>query len=375
LEDGRIASHYLWDNGVLLQIWIKSATRRNRIELKPTNFDIKLFSSFKDYHAENIRAPLFFTNSRINSDKTMTIADLFTRRALRNIDLIIESIKQYPESLQRALFLTLTSASGQMSSMVFAITNRGKTKNTVGDKIEVGSWVIGFWRPKLHFEINVWNCFENRANKLYKALQEANFEKYTFCSDLEKLISSKNGACLINNNCIEIIKKIPDDSIQFVCADPPHSDRIPYLELSEMWNAILNKDVCFENEIVVSNAKERDKKKMNYIKDMEIFIQEVARVLKRDGVFLLYFNARDKESWKFMEMTKSINNFELVGAFPMEYSANSVVQDNRKGGLKHDYILIMKHKHSFILDDHEFNKIPGWLSSFLNYDILNNTEI
>jgi hypothetical protein len=57
-----------------------------------------------------------------------------------------------------------------MSSMVFAITNRGKTKNQISKKIEVGSWVIGYWRPELHFEINVWNCFESKATKLYKAL-------------------------------------------------------------------------------------------------------------------------------------------------------------------------------------------------------------
>jgi hypothetical protein len=171
LEDGTIASHYLWNNSELMQTWAKSSTKRDRVEFKPTNHDIKLFNDFNDYHIKNMRDAMFFTNSRINSDKSMDISDLFTRRALRNIDLIINNIKYYPESLQRALYLTLTSASGQMSSMVFAITNRGKTKNAVSDRIEVGSWVIGFWKPKLHFEINVWNCFENRANKLYKALQ------------------------------------------------------------------------------------------------------------------------------------------------------------------------------------------------------------
>jgi 16S rRNA G966 N2-methylase RsmD len=375
MEDDKIASHYLWNGSELLQTWTKSSNMRNRIELKPTNHDIKLVNDFKNYHTKNIREALFFTNSRINSDKSMTIADLFSQRALRNIDLIVESLKPYPESLQRSLYLTLTSASGQMSSMVFAITNRGKTKNAVSEKIEVGSWVIGFWRPELHFEINVWNCFENKAKKLYKSLMEIHKEKYVIHSDLEQLLLSENGACIINNNCLDTIKNIPDGSIQLVCTDPPHSDRIPYLELSEMWNAILNKNVCFENEIVVSNAKERNKKKINYTKDMEAFIQEVSRILKRDGVFLLYFNARDKKSWKFIESLKSIGDLEFSGAFPMEYSANSVVQDNRKGGLKYDYILIMKHKHSHILSNHEFEKIPGWLTSFPEYSNLNIKEV
>ena len=371
LEDGKIASHYLWNGDELAQTWTKSSNKRSRIELKPTNHDIELVDCFTDYHVRNIREAVFFTNSRINSDKAMTIADLFTRRALRNIDLIIENIKQYPENLQRALSLTLTSASGQMSSMVFAITNRGKTKNRFNEKIEVGSWVIGFWKPELHFEINVWNCFENKANKLYKSLLETQPEKFTIHSDLKELMASENGACIINNNCLDTIKDIPDESIQLVCTDPPHSDRIPYLELSEMWNAILNKNVFFENEIVVSNAKERNKKKVNYTKDMKLFIQEITRVLKRDGIFLLYFNARDKESWQFTESLKSIGNLELSGAFPMEYSANSVVQDNRKGGLKYDYVLIMKHKGSPVLSNHEFDKIPGWLYSLPDCGTIN----
>lgn len=372
-EDDKTASHYLWNGDELLQVWTKSPSNRSRIELKPTQADIKLSDSFKNYQVKNIRDAVFFTNSRINSDESMSIADLFSPRALRNIDIIIETIKQYPETLQRALYLTLTSASGQMSSMVFAITNRGKTKNAVSEKIEVGSWVIGFWRPQLHFEINVWNCFENRAVKLYKALQENDSGKYAVYTKLDKLIGAERGACIINNNCLDVMKNIPDKSIQLLCTDPPHSDRIPYLELSEMWNAILNKAACFEDEIVVSNAKERNKKKENYTKDMEVFIHESSRVLKRDGVFLLYFNARDTESWRFMETIKSTSDIKFSGAFPMEYSANSVVQDNRKGGLKHDYVLIMTHKRSS-LSKHEFDKIPGLLSSLPDYGMMNPVE-
>jgi adenine-specific DNA methylase len=143
------------------------------------------------------------------------------------------------------------------------------------------------------------------------------------------------------------------------------------LELSEIWNAILNKNVCFDNEIVVSNAKERNKNKENYLTDMTIFIQAIDRILKKDGIFLLYFNARDKESWKFMEILETTSNLEFFGAFPMEYSTNSVVQDNRKGGMKQDYILIMKHKNSAILKNHEFSKISGWLSTLPKRDIIN----
>jgi len=178
---------------------------------------------------------------------------------LRNIELIIAEINKYPENLKRALLMTLTSSVGQMSSMVFAITNRGKTKNEKSNKIEVGSWVIGYWRPSLHFEINVWNCFEGKANKLKKALREKKQDSYTIHEKLNSLLENGCGCFLDNNNCTDSLKNISDRSVQLICTDPPHSDRIPYLELSEMWNAILNKTVSFEKEIIVSNAKERKK--------------------------------------------------------------------------------------------------------------------
>jgi hypothetical protein len=176
ISNQKIGSHYLWDNNTLLKIWIKPELGRTRIEIDPTKFEIEKFNLFSTYTVKNIRKIMFFTNSKINSTPQMSIYDLFTHRALYNIDLLLDEIKLFPEIIQRALLLTLTSASGQMSSMVFAITNRGKSKNLISNKIEVGSWVIGYWRPKLHFEINVWNCFESRANKLYWILMNLNIK-------------------------------------------------------------------------------------------------------------------------------------------------------------------------------------------------------
>jgi len=170
-SDDKIASHYLWEGNKLISVWVKPKTGRSRIEFEPSNIDLNSYSEYEDYNPKYFRNLRFFTNSRINVKPTMTVSDIFTGRAMHNIDLLIESLSDYPAHLKRALFLTLTSSAGQMSNMVFAIKNRSKGKrNGNGNKIEVGSWVIGFWLPDTHFEINVWNCFNNRANKLLKAI-------------------------------------------------------------------------------------------------------------------------------------------------------------------------------------------------------------
>ena len=360
MYDGETASHYLWEKDKLVKIWRKPETGKNRVEFDPTAYDQEIISEFDCYSIRNIKTGTFFENARINAQANMSIYALFTKRALYNIDLILDEIKKYPDSIKRALLLTLTSSSGQMSSMVFAITGRGKTKNKKSTKIEVGSWVIGLWRPELHFEINVWNCFENRSRKLYKALIKSENKVIPFSTDTNSVITGSSDIGIVLGNSINILKTIPPKRIKLIITDPPHSDRIPYLELSEMWNCILNKESDFSQEIVVSNAKERNKNKKEYLNSMRQILIESSRILHDDGYLLLYFNARDKHSWDFFSVINTKTDLEFIGAFPMEYSANSVVQDNRKGAMKTDYVLVFKHKNGLNNLD-SLEQIPGWI--------------
>ena len=163
------ATHYLWDGPSLVKIWVTDGRRRRR-ELEPTEHDRATSAKYADYRATRIRPPRFFSNSRINSSPTMSLDNLFTGRAQRNIDLLLEAIQGCGSINTPALMLCLTAASGQMTKMVFAVTGRGKTTGSRSDSIEVGSWVIGYWCPRLHFEVNVWHCFERRLKKLQAAL-------------------------------------------------------------------------------------------------------------------------------------------------------------------------------------------------------------
>ncbi|MDO8747842.1 MAG: DNA methylase, partial [Candidatus Omnitrophota bacterium] len=364
-KTGLSASHYLWNDDKLIFVWQKVNGGRRKLESQSTPDDIKLIDSFRDYKCHRLRSGKFFNNSRINSSSHLTIYDLFTRRALRNIELILDEIDNYDSHVQDALRFCLTAASGQMSSMVFAISNRGKKQGKKSDRIEVGSWVIGYWRPGLHFEINVWNCFESRAKKFFKALiaTNGNVELKKF-SEINSVLFGEGRLAIDKKDAITFLSGIPDGAVHSVITDPPHSDRIPYLELSELWNIIIGQEVDFEKEIVVSNAKERGKNKDQYFASMTHFVSEVGRVLFPGGVFALMFNARDDESWKFYDIIEKSSGLEYQGYFEVAYSANSVVQDNREGSLQ-DYVLIFQKPVARIS---EFNrleilkKLPGWKS-------------
>jgi len=373
VRDGRVASHYLWEDGQIASIWIKPEIGRKRLEIEPAKDDMEVFLQYQSYEPKHFRNLTFFTNSRINVKSTMSLHDVFTGRALMNIDKIIGAVKSYSPSLKRALLLTLTSSSGQMSNMVFSIKNRGGNgkRNNNSERIEVGSWVIGYWIPKTHFEINVWNCFKNRANKLLKALPNirTSFRFATEFDHNERMFS--NDAVLLNNDCRLALKNLPDRSISFICTDPPHSDRVPYLELSEIWNSILGYNSDFENEIVVSNARERGKSKSVYNQNMTEFFLQAIRVLKDEGYVALFFNARDEESWEYLKgIEKASAALKFMGCFPMAYSATSVVQDNREGAIKSDYVLIYRKNGTRFSRPFpaEISTIPGWSNHFPEND-------
>lgn len=144
----RPATHYVWRSGVMEMVWQTNGESRNRVELPPDKHDIALAERFASYQPQRLRAPRFFTNSRINSYPSLTLRELFTGRALRNIELLLAAIDNLPSAIQEPLLLSLTAAVGQMSKMVFAITGRGKTTGVSSERMEVGSWVIGYWRPE-----------------------------------------------------------------------------------------------------------------------------------------------------------------------------------------------------------------------------------
>jgi adenine-specific DNA methylase len=346
-ETDDVATHYLWKKRELEQIWIAGRGKgRKRQTFEPTERDIRLFESYKGYQSRHILSPRFFTNSRINVSPEMTLNDLFTGRALRNIDLLLDAIARLPASTQPIFRLCLTAACGQMSRMVFAITGRGKTTGRSLSRIEVGSWVIGYWRPKLHFEINVWNCFARRVRKLIRALRKSNQMPVPLLSDhVFDVLHDRAMGAFSCDDTLTVLERFPSNSIDLILTDPPHSDRVPYIELSELWNAILGHRVDFQKEIVVSNARERHKDLAEYNRAMNEFLTLASKILKAGRFLVLLFNARSSLSWEYLHTFLRGSNegcLEYKGHFPLSYSAGSVVQDSRKGSLKHDMALVFQ---------------------------------
>lgn len=344
LPDGSIATHYLWNGNELRQVWTKRSKGNLRVELLPTDADLAGVEQFRDYAPKGLRPLRIFKNSRINSPGGMQWHDLFTGRALRNLEILRDAILRISnDRVRHALLLALTASSGQMSQMVFAIENRGKTSGARGSgRVEVGSWVIGFWRPELHFEVNVWNCFENKARALLRGLHNDGGEGHSprISAKALDVLEGRADVSLVNADAIDLLATLPEGSVDLFVTDPPHGDRIPYLELSEIWNAILDRTPSFDQEIVVSDAAERGHTSERYAERMKIVFEMAGRALSPSGRLAIMFNSRSAEEWADLVSATEAGGLKFCGCFPMAYSAGSVVQDNRSGALKHDYVLL-----------------------------------
>jgi len=100
--------------------------------------------------------------------------------------------------------------------------------------------------------------------------------------------------------------------------------------------------VNYEDEIVISESKDRKKDRHNYYRLLNEVFGEIERILKPNHYFSLMFNSLDDETWINLIITMNRLTFDLEKVETLGYSANSVVQDTRGAGLKTDFILTFR---------------------------------
>ena len=190
----------------------------------------------------------------------------------------------------------------------------------------------------------------------------------------------ENNVCLINGSATQL--QLANDSVDYVFIDPPHANRILYLEQSLMWNAWLGLDhgISWNDEVIVSEAKQRkEKNARNYNQLLDESFAEISRVLKPGKYFSMAFNCLDDNTWMDTLNLFITHGFEIADIVPLEYSATSVIQDNRKNALKTDFVLTFKNTNNkvqepiiFKMDDLQLkHSIKTILSKHPEYEVYN----
>ena len=159
------------------------------------------------------------------------------------------------------------------------------------------------------------------------AKQPATLDMMTyFDSRLKKVVDAKkeieykiNKNTLLNSQIIQgtatDLSFIKKESIDYIYTDPPYGKKIPYLDLSVMWNGWLDLEVTEEDyEQEAIEGGEHHKTKDEYNNLIAKSIQEMYRVLKFDRWMSFVFAHKDPEFWHLIVETAEKCGFEYAGA-------------------------------------------------------------
>jgi 16S rRNA G966 N2-methylase RsmD len=148
----------------------------------------------------------------------------------------------------------------------------------------------------------------------------------SFKTKLKKLINAKKEiAPLINKKTVETaailkgtatnLSQIYSESIDYIYTDPPYGAKIPYLDLSVMWNAWLDLPVTKEDfKLEAIEGGELKKSKEHYAELIAQSIKEMYRVLKFDRWMSFVFSHKDPAYWHLIVDTAEKIGFEYAGA-------------------------------------------------------------
>lgn len=235
---------------------------------------------------------LLIRNGRISAKEGMYTDHLFTKRALLVHAKLWGKLKEINDiNVKNLALFTFTSNLANCSRLVPPIKSRGI--------MSAGAWMTGFYTGETYIENNVLHYFKNRFKKILNGKKDffnSLNGRVDKLGDVNSLYSSPNGGYFILNGDAKNLT-IRDQSVDYIFTDFPYGDSVPYFEQSIIWNTWLNFDVKYQDEIVVSDSKQRKKDQVLFSKDIQKSIEEIYRVLKFESYFTFTFHSLEGSEW------------------------------------------------------------------------------
>lgn len=245
-----------------------------------------------------------------NGSDVETVDQLFSDKQTAQLGLLKSLIKkQKNENIRNSLLLMFSGLVTKINLTYHSSTTRG---DGGGDAA-----AFRYYRYRIatsQADLDVMQFFELR----YKKVRDAKKEMEYFIN--ENTISN---AQIIKGTAtnLSFLKK---ESVDYIYTDPPYGKKIPYLDLSAMWNAWLDLEVTeqdFKEEAI--EGGENKKSKNDYNELMAQSIREMYRVLKFDRWLSFVFAHKDPEFWHLIIDTAESCGFEYIGAVPQKNGQTS----------------------------------------------------
>jgi len=230
-----------------------------------------------------------------------TVDQLFSDKQTAQLGLLKSIILKQPnENIRNTLLLMFSGLITKINLTYHQSSERSEGRGNAS--------VFQYYRYRLAkepIELEVWKYFESRFKKVSDAKKEMEY----FIN--EKTISNVQ---IVKGTATDL-KFIHKETVDYIYTDPPYGKKIPYLDLSAMWNAWLDLKVTeqdFKDEAI--EGGEHNKSKAEYNELMAQSIKEMYRVLKYDRWLSFVFAHKDPEFWHLIIDTAERCGFEYAGA-------------------------------------------------------------
>ncbi len=265
-------------------------------------------------------------NSRISAKEGMNVSDLFTKRTLACHAKLLTLIEKHSTGKEKDfLKIAFTANLANCSKLVPPIKSRGP--------MAPGTWMTGFYIGETYLENNVLHYFENRLKKIFKG-------KTDYLNQFDSTEESNITYRTLQNDAKSL--SIENESIDYVFTDPPYGDAVPYFEQSIIWNSWLKLNPDYENEIVISDSKERGKNSNKFEEEINLAFSEIRRVLKPNKYFSITYHSLSGKEWKAITNACIKNGFELVEYEWLVQKSFTPRQINRLKSIKGDVLVTLQ---------------------------------
>jgi len=246
-----------------------------------------------------------------------TVPELFNNEQLAELSLLKAIIKKEKDKDIRNTLLLMFSGLITKINLTYH-NNPNRPKAGQGD-----ASAMRYYRYRIApnpVDVDTITYFDLR----YKKILAAKKELETACLLNQKTLDQMNTDAQIIKGSATDLSFLPKESVDYIYTDPPYGKKIPYLDLSIMWNAWLDLEVTeddYAKEAI--EGGEHNKSKEDYNSLIAKSIQEMYRVLKFDRWLSFVFAHKDPEFWHLIVETCEKCGFEYAGAVPQKNGQTS----------------------------------------------------
>jgi len=198
------------------------------------------------------------------------------------------------------------------TAIVFRVSRRRIVYCTKG-----GGWastVISgtLYIPSINAEANVWNSFANKAEDIFPLASEINSKSEVF----------------VRRGDATSISAIPNETVDYVFADPPFGQNIYYADCSLLWEGWLNSFTDETKEIVVNERRQGGvfKQLEDYEKLMGLVFRELFRVLKPNRFATIEFNNSDGAVFEAIKRAVLVSGFQIENMLLLDKTGKTYKQ-------------------------------------------------